>query len=156
MSNYTSRLPGWGLFLGCALLLGCGVPERDNPLDPASGRGGDIAELLIGTWNRADAEKNEVYVFKRNGGFELHSYSAPGGGEVDRNAPYPQTLRITYFGTYALVGNLLRLSFSGVQTNQPGGVLPALPPADKVVTIAVARDTLIFREPDGDRLYTRL
>lgn len=136
--------------------LGCGVPARDNPVDPANPNPVDYAGLLIGTWSRVDAEKNEIYTLKTDGRVELYNYSAPGGGEVDRNAAYPQTLVITYYGSYTLAGNLLRLSFTGVQTNNPDGSLPALPSTDKVVSIQVTRTTLTLEERDGDRVYTRI
>lgn len=159
MSGASERIAG---ALLCALLLGCGVPERDSPLDPASGQEVDPAELLIGTWSRVDAEKNEVYTFKPNGACELWDYS-PGPessamdlSEVDRNAPFPQTLYIQFSGTYLLRGNLLSLSFTGVATNDPDSALPSLPPQDKVVSIVVGVDQLIIEERDGDRLYTRI
>lgn len=144
------------VFLVLSAVLGCGVPERDHVLDPANPNPVDIADLLVGTWSRVDAEKNEIYTLKADGRVELHDYSAPGGGEVDRNGSYPQTLVITYYGSYALVGNLLRLSFTGGTTNNPDGSLPALPEADKVVSIQVTRTTLTLKEGDGNRVYTRI
>ena len=159
MSGASDRIAG---ALLCALLLGCGVPERDNPLDPESGQEVDSAELLIGTWSRVDAEKNEVYTFKPNGACELRDYS-PGPesaaadlSEVDRNAPFPQTLEIVFSGNYLLRGNLLSLSFTSVATNDPGGSQPSLPPQDKLVPLVVGGDQLILEERDGDRLYTRI
>jgi hypothetical protein len=136
--------------------LGCGVPSRDHVLDPANPHPVDMAALLIGTWSRIDAEKNELYTLKADGRVELYDYTAPGGGQVDRNAAYPQTLVITYYGTYTLAGNLLRFSFTGVQTNNPDGTPPALPLTDKVVSIQVTRTTLTLEERDGDRVYTRI
>jgi hypothetical protein len=135
---------------------GCGEFERSNPLDPASGQEVNTGELLIGSWSREDAEKNEVYTFKSNGSVELRDYSAPDGGEVDRNASFPQTLEIRYSGTYTVVGNLLRISFSQAQVNDPGGSPPLLPPSDKVISIVVGFDQLILEERDGDRIYERL
>ncbi|MFA6111561.1 MAG: hypothetical protein WDA75_22610 [Candidatus Latescibacterota bacterium] len=155
------RSPGRGsavllVLLFLAAISGCGVPERDHVLDPANPNPVDIAALLVGTWSRVDAEKNEIYTLKADGRVELYDYTAPGGGEVDRNGSYPQTLVITYYGSYALVGNLLRLSFTGGTTNNPDGSLPALPEADKVVSIQVTRTTLTLKERDGDRVYTRI
>lgn len=135
---------------------GCGEFERSNPLDPASGQDVNTGELLIGSWSREDAEKNEVYTFKRNGSIELRDYSAPDGGAVDRNASFPQTLVIKYSGTYNVVGNLLRISYTQVQVSDPGGLPPPLPPADKVVSIVVGFDQLVLEERDGDRIYERL
>ena len=138
------------------LLAGCGNFERSNPFDPAGGRPVEIGDLLIGTWSREDSEKNEVYTFKRDGRVELRDYSSPGGGEVDRDAPFPQTLVVVYSGTYTLIGNLLRISFTDVQINDPEGLPPSLPPSDKVVEIEVTADRLVMREWDGDRIYTRM
>ena len=141
------------------LLAGCGNFERGNPCDsanPASGQECNPAELLIGTWSREDAEKNEVYTFKSKNSVELSNYSSPDGGEVDRNASYPQTLVLRYTGIYSLLGNLLRISFAASDTNEPGGLKPSLPSADKVVEIVVERDELILKERDGDRIYTRI
>lgn len=142
------------------ILAGCGSFERSNPCDsanPASGEECNPTELLIGTWSREDAEKNEVYTFKRDGSVELSDYSSPDGGAVDRNASFPQTLVIRYIGTYSLVGgNLLRISFAEVQINDPEEVPPSLPPTDKVVEVVIERDALILKERDGDRVYTRI
>jgi len=135
---------------------GCGEFERGNPFDPASGQEINTGELLIGSWSREDAEKNEVYTFKRNGSIELRDYSSPSGGEVDRNASFPQTLVISYSGTYTVVGNLLRISYSQAQVNDPGGQPPPLPPSDKVMSIVISSDQLILEERDGDRVYERL
>jgi len=135
---------------------GCGEFERSNPFDPASGQEINTGELLIGSWSREDAEKNEVYTFKRNGSIELRDYSAPGGGEVDRNASFPQTLVISYSGTYTVVGNLLRISYTQAQVLDPGGQPPPLPPTDKVVSIMLGFDQLTLEERDGDRVYERL
>ncbi|MEW6751537.1 MAG: hypothetical protein AB1505_11260 [Candidatus Latescibacterota bacterium] len=134
---------------------GCGVPERDNPLDPINANAA-AAELLIGTWSRQDAEANEVYTFKAEGRVELLCYSAPGGGVVDRGAPFPQTLQISYAGTYVLRGNLLRITLTTAQTNEPGGIPPTLPPDDRVVVIEVGARQLAFVERDGRRVYTRM
>jgi len=137
-------------------LIGCGEVKRDNPFDPGSGQEIDLGQLLIGTWSRDDAEANEIYVFKGDGRVELRSYSAPGGGEVDRQASYPQTLEARFSGTYTLAGNLLRISFSNVTINDPDGVPPALPLTDRVVEISVQDNTLILHERDGNRAYTRV
>jgi len=137
-------------------LVGCGEFERSNRFDPASGQVVNFDDLLIGSWSREDAEKNEVYIFKSNGSVELRDYSAPDGGEVDRNASFPQTLEIRYSGTYILVGNLLKISYTRVQINDPEDQPPLLPPSDKVVSIVVSSDQLILEERDGDRIYERL
>ena len=53
-----------------------------------------------------------------------------------------------------LVGDLLRVTFTDVQVNDPGGTPPLL--RDKVVNIRIANDELIMEEIDGDRTYVRL
>jgi hypothetical protein len=133
---------------------GCGDFERGNH-DPASGHELKIGELLIGSWSREDAEKNEVYTFKPNGSIELRDYTSD-GEEVDRNASFPQTLVISYSGTYTVVGNLLRISYTRVQVNNPAGNPPPLPPTGKVISIVVSNDQLTLEERDGDRVYERM
>ena len=52
----------------CCLLLACGNFERSNPFDPTvEGNITDLNTLLVGTWSRADIEKNQVYTFKKDG-----------------------------------------------------------------------------------------
>ena len=156
-----------GICLGaCEPLLATDVPSlndsspfksesiRSNPYDPQGGNITDLRSLLVGTWSRADAEKNQIYTFKVDGCAELRDYSAPDGGAVDRAGVYPQTLVISFTGTYTLVGDLLRLTFTGVQTNDPGGEAPLL--LDKVVNIRIANDELTLEELDGDRVYARI
>ena len=55
-----------------------------------------------------------------------------------------------------MVGNLLRISYTRVQINDPEDQPPLLPPSDKVVSIVVSSDQLILEERDGDRIYERL
>ncbi len=134
----------------------CGNFERENPCDPSSLLDSavcDTSTLLIGTWTRDDAEKNQVYTFKMDQRVELRDYSAPGGGTIDRNASYPQTLVLSFTGTYVLVGDLLRINFTDVQTNELGGEVPTL--RDKQVNIRIVGNTLTLKEIDGDRIYTR-
>lgn len=148
------------LLLSAGLLLvglsACGDLGRSNPYDPGSGVEVNTDELLIGTWTREAAGENRIYVFKRDGRVELFDYSSPSGGTVDRDAGYPLTLVISYSGTYTLNGNLLRLSFTGVQTSDPSGVPPSLPSTDRVVSILVDATALTLAERDGNRTYTRL
>ncbi|MEE3259472.1 MAG: hypothetical protein VX293_09705 [Candidatus Latescibacterota bacterium] len=139
------------------LLVACGDLKRDNLYDPQGGNITDLRSLLVGTWSLADAEKNQIYTFKAEGqppACTLRDYSAPNGGPVDRNGAYPQTLVISFAGTYKLVGDLLRITFTGVQTNDPGGEAPLL--LDKVVNIRIANDELTLEELDGDRVYARI
>ncbi len=142
-----------GLVLGL-YLAACGNFERDNPYDPKGGGITDFTALLVGTWSRVDAEKNQVYTFKEDGRVELRDYTSAGGGAIDRNASYPQTLVLSFTGTYILVGDLLRINFTAVQTNNPAGQAPSL--RDKQVNIRIRGNALTLAELDGDRLYTRI
>ena len=138
----------------CCFLLACGDFERSNPFDTTvEGSITDLNALLIGTWSRADVEKNQVYTFKKDGRVELRDYSAPGEGEIDRNGSYPETLVLSFSGTYVLAGDRLRISFTSVRTNDPLGQVPSL--RDKVVLIAISGDVLTMKEVDGNREYMR-
>jgi hypothetical protein len=138
------------------VLCACGVPSRDNPLDPGNPHPVDVAALLVGTWSRVDAEANEIYAFRADGHVELHAYAARGSWAVNRNAPADSVAVITYSGSYTLYGRLLRLSFSAVAVNGPDDALPPLPAADPVVKISVEEQRLTLHQLDGDRVYTRL
>ena len=138
----------------CSLLLACGNFERSNPFDPTvEGNITDLNTLLVGTWSRADIEKNQVYTFKKDGRIELRDYSAPGEGYIDRNGSYPETLVLSFSGTYVLAGDRLRIMFTSVRTNDPLGQVPSL--RDKVVPIAILGDVLTMKEVDGNREYIR-
>ena len=144
-------IPLWTM---CCLLLACGNFERSNPFDPTvEGSITDLNALLVGTWSRADVERNQVYTFKEDGRVELRDYSAPDGGAIDRNGSYPETLVLSFSGTYVLVGDRLRISFTFVRTNDPSGQVPSL--RDKVVPIAILGDVLTMKEADGNREYMR-
>ncbi|HIG54208.1 MAG TPA: hypothetical protein EYG11_20290 [Candidatus Latescibacteria bacterium] len=142
------------LILLLPLLLACGNVKRTNSYDPSGGGITDLRSLLVGTWSRDDAEKNQIYTFKEDGRAELRDFSTLEGGAIDRNGAYPQTLVFSFSGTYAMVGDLLRITFTGVQTNDPGGETPLL--RDKVVNIRIQGDKLTLEEPDGDRVYARI
>lgn len=138
-------------------LVGCGNSDdttlgRANPFD--RGDAITLSSLLVGSWSRSDAEKNQVYTFKNDGRAELRDYSSPDGTAVDRNGAYPQTLVFSFTGTYTTVGNLLRITFTDVQTNDPSGETPLL--RDKIVNIRITDDELTLEELDGDRVYTRI
>ena len=136
------------------LVLACGDVGRSNPNDPSREDAIDLPVELVGTWSREAVEQNQIYIFKEDGRAELRDYSAPDGGTVDRNGTFPQTLVYSFSGTYMLVGDLLRITFTDVQINDPGGTLPLL--RDKVVNIRIANNELIMEETDGDRTYVRL
>jgi hypothetical protein len=136
------------------LVLACGDVGRSNPYDPSGENVIDLRAQLVGTWSREAVEQNQIYIFKEDGRAELRDYSAPDGGTVDRNGAFPQTLVYSFSGTYMLVGDLLRITFTDVQINDPGGALPLL--RDKVVNIRIANNELIMEETDGDRTYVRL
>lgn len=143
------------VFLALFLLAGCGRLDRDNPLDPHSPRFVDLPQLLVGSWGRNDQERNEVYVFKSDGSVQLLDFSChqQGPGDpVDRAATPPCH---TFFGNYFLEGDLLRLSFTEVQS-LPGEDPPPLPRTDKIGQISIRRETLTLVEEDGTRSYTRL
>ena len=94
------------LILLLPLLLACGNVKRANSYDPSGGGITDLRSLLVGTWSRDDAEKNQIYTFKADGRAELRDFSAPEGGAIDRNGAYPQTLVFSFSGTYAIVGEI--------------------------------------------------
>jgi hypothetical protein len=151
------------VLLLCVYGIGCGDLERGNPYDPANAGSVDPATLLIGSWSRADVEKNEVYTFKQNRSVLLYDYS-PGPGadstvsslaQVDRNAPYPQTVVVIYSGTYTFAGNRLSMSFADVISTDAGGATPSLPGSPRVVALIVRQDELVMAELDGDRVYAR-
>lgn len=134
--------------------LACGEVARDNPMDPAVNGGLTLRDQLIGSWGRSETLANEVYIFKVDGRCELRSYASPGGGEVDRNATYPTTRVRVYEGTFSLVSNQLKISFTKASSNDPGDSVS--PPATlKQVTITISRNTLTFTEPGGKVYYTQ-
>ena len=137
-------------------LTGCGNLERTNPVDPEVTGGGTLREQLVGSWSRDDGEQNEIYVFRADNGVQLRQFfSGPDGGEVDRNARFPQTLVHLFSGTYILVVDVLTISFTAAQSNDSND--PIEPPfTNKVVEISIRGRTLTLNEPGGKRLYTRL
>jgi hypothetical protein len=141
------------LILLLPLLLACGNVKRTG-FDPRGGGITDLRSLLVGTWARDEADNNQIYTFKEDGRAELRDFSTLEGGAIDRNGAYPQTLVFSFSGTYAMVGDLLRITFTDVRTNDPGGETPLL--RDKVVNIAIKGDELTLEEPDGDRVYARI
>lgn len=136
-------------------LAACGEFDRDNPVDPVVSGGVDLRGLLVGTWSRADAEKNEVYFFTGDGRVELRDYTSTESGAIDRNASFPPTRVRSFSGSYSLVGNLLRITFTLAQSTDPGEFL-SVPSSDKIVEISIAGTRLVLKERDGDRQYTRL
>jgi hypothetical protein len=141
------------LILLLPLLLACGNVKRTG-FDPRGGGITDLRSLLVGTWARDEADNNQIYTFKEDGRAELRDFSTLEGGAIDRNGAYPQTLVFSFSGTYVMVGDLLRITFTDVRTNDPGGETPLL--RDKVVNIAIKGDELTLEEPDGDRVYARI
>ena len=135
-------------------LMACGNFERTGYHDPLGGGVIEYRSLVVGTWSRDDAEKNQYYVFKKNGRAELRDFTAPDGGVVDRNGAFPQTLVFSFSGTYTISGDVLRITFASVQTNDPGGETPSL--RDKVIRIYIQGDELTMKELDGDRVFTRI
>ena len=133
----------------------CGEFDRDNPMDPVVSDGVDLRQSLVGTWSRDDAEKNEVYFFTSNGRVELRDYTSTDDGPVDRNASFPPTRIRSFSGSYSLVGNVLRITFTLAQSSDPNERL-SLPSSDKIVEIAISGSRLILRERDGNRHYTRI
>ena len=73
--------------------------------------------------------------------------------DIDRNGSYPETLVLSFSGTYVLAGDRLRISFASVRTNDPLGQVPSL--RDKVVPISILGDVLTMKEVDGNREYIR-
>ena len=141
------------LLLGC-WLAACGEFDRDNPFDPIVSGGVDLRDLLVGTWSRVDAEKNELYFFTGDGRVELRDYSSTEEGAIDRNASFPPTRVRSFSGSYSLVGSVLQITFTIAQSSDPDERL-SLPTSDKVVEISISGTRLILKERDGDRQYTR-
>ena len=133
----------------------CGDLSRDNPVDPKVSGGLSLRDQLLGSWSRDDAEKNEIYTFKVDGSIELRDFTNPSGGTVDRNATYPDTRVRIFEGTFQLVGDLLSITFTRAQSNEPGETLQ-VPVATKKAEIGISRNTLTLDETDGRRFYTRL
>lgn len=146
-----------GLLLAglCGLVSACGDLARDNPVDPAVNGGLTLGEQLLGAWSRADDEANEIYTFSADGRVELRRFSSPTGGQIDRNAPWPETRQRLFAGTYKLVGSLLEIFFTQAQSNDPDDVVQ-IPSTRKVVPVGIRRGTLTLEESDGTRFYTQL
>lgn len=144
--------------LACAAislaLTGCGDLERINNSDPKVTGGGTLRELLVGSWSRDDGEKNEVYVFRADGRVELRQFFSD-DEEVNRDAPFPQTLEHDFAGIYTLVIDVLTISFTSAVSFDPDETIVP-PPRDIVVEIGIRGRTLTLNERDGKRLYTRL
>lgn len=133
------------VLLSLLLLAGCSGPERDNCSDPHSPCFGELPQLLIGSWGRNDSERNEVFIFKVDGTMQLLDYSCHQSGPgdvVDRNTAPPC---YTLIGTYFLNGEELRLHFEDVY-NLPGQDPVSLPRTDRVIQIAIKRNTLTVLE----------
>ena len=141
------------------LLAGCGDLKRDNPLDPnADNHIGDLQDAIIGIWSLENEQENRVYQFALNGNVSLTDYSNPGGGEVDRNGIYPQTLVIRFTGTYILVGTLLNISFTDSFTNTTDVESPTVPSEPLIFEIVPrGSNTLEFKDKAGvSTTYNRL
>ena len=141
------------------LLAGCGDLKRDNPLDPnADNHIGDLQDAIIGIWSLENEQENRVYQFALNGNVSLTDYSNPGGGEVDRNGIYPQTLVIRFTGTYILVGTLLNISFTDSFTNTTDVESPTVPSEPLIFEIVPrGSNTLEFKDRAGvSTTYNRL
>ncbi|HJP32541.1 MAG TPA: hypothetical protein QGF95_18510 [Candidatus Latescibacteria bacterium] len=133
----------------------CGELDRNNLVDPVVSGGLTLRDQLLGSWSRADDEKNEIYTFTADGRIELRDFTSPAGGTIDRNATFPTTRVRVLAGTYTLVGNLLTIFFTQAQSNDPDDTVQ-VPSAQKVVEISIRRATLTFKESDGTRFYTSL
>ena len=143
------------ILVGLALA-GCGDLERDNSLDPRSTDFiGDLGEALVGEWSLETLAMNQVYTFKIDNTVQLYDYSSPSGGPVDRSASYPDMLLIRFSGTYSVVGNFLRISFTEALSNEPGAASPSLPPSDLRAEISIRGNTLTMKDSSGERIYTR-
>ena len=141
------------------LLAGCGDLKRDNPLDPnADNHIGDLQDAIIGRWSLENEQENRVYHFAPNGNVSLTDYSNPGGGEVDRNGTYPQTLVRRFSGTYTLVGTLLNISFTDSFTNTTDVESPTVPSEPLIFEIVPrGSKTLEFKDRAGvSTTYNRL
>ena len=143
----------WKVAIGLMgmLFAGCGDLERDNPMDPnAPNHIGPLKDAIIGLWSLENEQENRVYQFSLNGSVSLTDYSNPGGGEVDRNGIYPQTLVIRFSGTYTLVGTLLNISFTESFTNTTEVESPPVP-SEPLIFEIIPRDsnTLEFKDTAG-------
>ena len=151
----------WKVAIGLMgmLFAGCGDLERDNQFDPkADNRIGDLQDAIIGRWSLENEQENRVYHFAPNGNVSLTDYSNPGGGEVDRNGTYPQTLVIRFSGTYTLVGTLLNISFTDSFTNTTDVESPTVPSEPLIFEIVPrGSKTLEFKDRAGvSTTYNRL
>ena len=150
-----SALKHFSFLLLALWLAACGEFDRDNPVDPIVSGGVDLRELLVGTWSREDTEKNELYFFTGDGRVELRDYTSTAEGAIDRNASFPPTRVRSFSGSYSLVGNVLRITFTLASSSDPDERL-SLPSSDKVVEISISGTRLVLKERDGDRQYTRM
>jgi hypothetical protein len=140
-----------------AFLAACGELERDNPFDPRVSEGEALLRTqILGEWELDEDGENQVYVFRADGSVERRDYSAPGGGLVERGAPFPQTLVISRSGTYGLEGKNLSIVFTQIQTNEPAGVPPPLDPDGLLLRLEVRGDRLTFSGDSRERSFTRL
>ena len=140
-----------------ALLLvgsGCGEVKRGNPFDPIVNGGLSLKERLAGSWSRNDGEKNEIYTFRQDGSVELRNYSAPGGGEVDRDASFPTTRVRVFEGTYSLVGNILTVIFTRADSTDPDETV-TVPPTGQRSEILIKGRTLTLTAGGVQRFYLR-
>ena len=106
-----------------------------------------LVQLL---WSLENEQENRLYQFLPNGSVSLIDYSNPGGGEVDRNGIYPQTLAIHFLGTYTLRGTLLNISFTESFTNTTEVESPPVP-ADPLIFEVIPRgnNSLEFKDRAG-------
>ena len=108
---------------------------------------------MIGSWGRNDQERNEVFNFKVDGGFELLDYTcynSPPGDKVAYDALVPC---YTFSGTYTLSGDQLSLSYQSVSAKQDQESV-SLPRTDQVARISIKNKTLsLMRTDEPARSY---
>jgi hypothetical protein len=135
-------------------LIACGSVNRKNPNDPYNSNIAGLANSLIGTWSRDDADGNQVYTFKTDGSVLLRDYTGNDGSIVDRNAIFPTTLVYSFSGTYQLDGSLLHINFATVYSNNPDAQIPTL--RSKTVNVRIADDKLtVIDQIDGEKIFRR-
>jgi len=147
----TSLFPAIACAAISLALTGCGDLERINNSDPKGPTGGStLREQLVGRWSRDDGQQNEIYFFRADRRVDLRQFFSPDGGEVDRNARFPQTLEHLFSGTYILDADVLTISFTQAVSSSNEDI--DLPPTFKV-EIGIRGRTLTL---NSKRLYTRL
>ena len=154
MANFSARLFCVAL-LGLLFSMGCGGPERDNPVDPFVTGGASLRDQLVGTWSRVSGAQAQDFVFSVGQGVLRVDYTAAAGGSVDRFGSWPTTRVRTFQGTYQLDEDRVTMTFSEANSNDPAETLTP-PSAPQIVVISIRRNTLTTEEAGSVLQFVRL